>query len=176
MRKSPAGSYRSGGGKLICDHCGYNKICSQAPISECDKFLPALPFNDISGTQKIFNTVRIGKAWSERLSIGQNIALYDVNSLKIFGFASVLNIFTGQIEEILKRHAHANHLMLAEMPEEAESILYQWMRQQYGPRIVHDQAKLTAIYLLREHISPSPPYFGGHEANGSSESSAADQG
>lgn len=160
LRRNATGQYTSGAGKIVCDHCGFNKICPMRDkVAACDQFLPTLPFNDDAGMQKLFNTVRIGRAWVQRLVVGQKVALYNATDKRVFGFASVLATFDGSIDEMLNRHAHANHLMLSQFPEEAQSILHQWLKRNYGPHIVHDNTTLTAIYLLREHFPPIAPSF-----------------
>jgi len=148
----------AGAGKKVCDHCGFIAAC---PISgrqvSCFDFLPTLPFTDETGMSAVFNTVRIGKAWPKRLNDRDHIALYNPKTAIIFGHATVLQMFTGSIRSILANHAHANHLMLDKEPGDAAELLFKWQRQNYGPRIVHEDASLTAIYLLRDRKPPAAP-------------------
>lgn len=166
------GLYRSGAGKIPCDHCGWNVECPLQPLTACSLFMPTLPFADETGLKKVANTVRVGVAWTQRLSPGQAVALYNSLRKEIFGHATVIGTMSGPIEPMLRTHAPANHLMLDVHPKQAPGDLWQWQRQQYGPRIIHDQTKLTAIYLLRLHEPPPSPDFQGDEARRSFESGA----
>ncbi len=180
LKRNSEGLYRSGGGRIPCDHCARTTDCPLKPRDACEFFMPALPFNDETGLRKIANTVRIGVAWTQRLDVGQVIALYNVRDKEIFGHARVVGMARGIIKPMLKVHAHANHLMLDTQPEQAADKLFAWLRQQYGPRIVHEDAKLTALYLLRLYEPPSSPNFKGHEAlrsaEGGTESAGEDPG
>lgn len=159
LKRSHNGEYRSGGGKKPCDHCGLTLDCPLKPLDTCELFMPALPFNDETGLDKIANTVRIGVAWTNRLSVGQVIALYNVRQKTIFGHARVVGMARGMMMPMLKAHAQANHLMLTTPADQAADKLFAWLRQNYGPRIVNADAKLTAIYMLRLYEAPATPDF-----------------
>ena len=150
LRRTAEGHYVSGAGKIPCDHCGLVLECGMAPMSSCSVFMPTIPFVGQVGMNRLFNTIRVGKAWTQRLDPNQTIALYEVKEKRIFGHARVIGHACGNIEAMLKDHAQANHLMLDTPPAEAPAILHSWLRQNYGPRIITDQTNLTAIYLLRE--------------------------
>ena len=162
-RDGVTGEYFTGAGKIPCDHCGHQFICQAKPRISCAEFLPAIPFTDEAGMQKLFNTIRVGMAWTRRLYSGQVISLYSPKSKIIFGHGRVLHTAAGPIDDMLAQHAHANHLMLPESSEEAPSILHGWLKQNYGPRIINETTRITAIYILRERFTPPPPNFGGHE-------------
>lgn len=176
LRRGADGLYRSGGGKKPCDHCGWNLDCPLKPLTACSLFLPALPFTDETGLQKVANTVRVGVAWTQRLKAGQAVALYNTKTKIIFGHAAVLSTAHGKIHDVLRDHAAANHLMLDNHPDEAPDTLFAWQRQNYGPRIIHDETNLTAIYLLRLRRPPDAPDFQGDEARRSVEGGAAGPG
>ena len=169
LRRSADGLYRSGGGKIPCNHCGWSLDCPLQPLTACSLFLPALPFTDETGLQKVSNTVRVGRAWTQRLTPGQTVALYNTKTKVIFGHAEVLSMSHGRIHDILRDHAAANHLMLDLHPKDAPQTLFAWQRQNYGPRIIHDETSLTAIYLLRLRRPPDAPDFQGDEARRSVE-------
>jgi hypothetical protein len=162
LRRTDNGHYVSGAGKVPCDHCGFTLDCPikmAAPIVHaCKMFLPAIPFTDETGLRKVANTVRVGVAWTKRLQIGQTVALYNSAKKVIFGYARVVGMESGPIRQMLHDHAHANHLMLDTPPETAADRLHAWQRQQYGPRIIHDETKITAIYLLRVSQPPPAPH------------------
>jgi len=176
LKRDPDGKYRSGGGKIPCDHCARTVDCPLKPLATCEFFMPALPFNDETGLRKIANTIRVGVAWTQRLDIGQVIALYNVKHRALFGHSRVVGMARGLIKPMLDVHAHANHLMLDTPPEKAASQLYDWLRQQYGPRIINPDTKITAIYLLRLYKPPAAPDFTGHEAHRPVESGAEGSG
>lgn len=158
LKRSADGIYRSGGGQIICDICALKPGCGLTPLQECGHFLPSLGFNDRTGMDVLFNTIRVGKAWPQRLQVGQTVGLWCPYDKAVFGHASVVNMFTGPITDILRKHAGANHLYLGTASfTQASKQLYAWLRQQYGPRIINQDTTLTAIYLLRERKSPSPP-------------------
>lgn len=150
LRRNAEGQYVSGAGKIPCDHCGNIMHCAMAPMQTCSVFMPAIPFSVLVGMNRLFNTIRVGKAWTQRLDPGQMIALYEAREKRIFGHARVIGHTSGGITGMLEDHARANHLMLDTPPADAPAILHSWLRQNYGPRIITDQTNLTAIYLLRE--------------------------
>lgn len=176
LKRNAEGLYRSGGGKIPCDHCGRTIDCPLKPRDACEFFLPAIPFADETGLRKIANTVRIGVAWTQRLDVGQVVALYNVKQKDIFGHARIVGMARGRIMPMLKVHAHANHLMLDLPPEKAADKLFAWLRQNYGPRIVHEETSITALYLLRLYEPPLAPNFEGHEALRSAEGGTAGAG
>lgn len=165
LRRDFAGDYRTGGGKRICDHCGVWQTCDvELEHNRCELFMPALPFTDETGLGHIANTIRIGMAWTDRLDVGQTVALYNTRTKQIFGHSTVLFTEWGPIAEMLKKHAHANHIMLNTPRAKAGVELLNWLRGNYGPRIIHQGTKLTAIYLLRQHQPNAAPLIEGDEA------------
>jgi len=172
VRRDASGFYRSGAGKRICDHCGHKTTC---PISGwgllCNWYLPALPFVGDVGFKpgKPANTMRVGRAWTERLDVGQTVALYDTKLKEIFGYATVVSTHAGPILPMLKEHAKHNHIMLKTPKRKAPAELGAWMRQNYGPQIIHDRTTLTAVYLLRINRAPASPDLERVEADGAGE-------
>jgi hypothetical protein len=167
VRRDSDGAYRSGAGKRICDHCASRDVCPDASFETlCTEFVPALPFTDETGLDHVANTIRVGRAWTERLRIWQGVALYNSKKREIFGHALVLYHTHGPIVDMLRLHAAANHIMLDTPPNKAPTELGAWMRQNYGPRIIHADTTLTAIYLLRVHSTPLATYQQGMEAIG----------
>lgn len=171
LRRDQAGFYSVGAGKLLCDMCGWLTVCGGKLLraGKCDEFMPVLTFQDEVGLHKVSNTMRVGRAWTQRLVPPQDVALYNVRAKVIFGHAQVLSTDDGNIVSMLKAHAHANHTMLDTPNHEAPTKLGAWMRQNYGPRIIHEGTTLTAIYLLRLCGEVAPPYLQGVEAPGPGE-------
>jgi len=116
--------------------------------------IPAFGFMNEVGLDRISNTMRVGKAWSERLVTGDRVGLYNVKRKEMFGSATILSVFTGPIVPMLIKHAHANHTMLDTPRAEAAEMLLRWMRQNYGPRLINKQTHLTAVYLLNDNGKP----------------------
>lgn len=173
LKRDTNGSYRTGGGKVICDICSLQYECSIKPQNTCQYFVPALGFYDRTGMLKVFNTMRVGKAWTERLVPGQTIGLWCPIEKDVFGYAEVLSFTSGPISRMIVEHAEHNHLMLDANYVKAQRQLLVWLKQQYGPRIIHEKTQLTAIYLRRTRRPPSAPNIQGCEALWTSESSAA---
>lgn len=173
LKRLGSGAYSTGAGKHICDHCGINDTCQVTPSANtCQLFLPALPFQDETGLDRPSNTVRVGVAWTKRLQVGQTIALYNARTKKVFGHAKVTQLEAGGIVEMLRAHARNNHLMLDTDPKRAPAELYKWQKQNYGPRIIHEETKITAIYLQRLGVEDAPTDHGEDEARRSAEGCA----
>lgn len=152
------GLYRNGGARLPCDNCAIHDVCKERR-EKCDIMVPTISFNDRFGTGGAFNTLRLGKAWSQRLTPGQTIGLHDVVSNEVYGYAEVLQLYCGNFEDLIKTHAHANHLMLGKDIAEAQEIMTNWFRKQYGPSVIEKTTKITAVYLLRRDSTVDETYF-----------------
>jgi predicted transcriptional regulator len=177
VRRDQHGFFRSGAGKNICDHCAARNVCAYVDqMTACREFLPALPFTDETGLEKIANTMRIGRAWTQRLDIPQTVALYNAKTKVIFGYADVISMDDGNIVSMLKRHAAANHLMLATPYNECAVKPGAWLMQTYGPRIIHENTTVTCLYLLRIGEPPAAPHLQGVEADGPGEGGTAGGG
>lgn len=176
LKRRSDGTYTSGAGKKPCDHCAVNDVCQLKPRTACAIFVPALPFQDETGLDRFANTVRVGVAWTQRLLTDQVIALYNPLIKTVFGYARVRRMFSGPIAAMLDRHARHNHLMLDKPPEQAASLLHAWQLRNYGPRIVHDQTRITALYVQRLSGEDAAAYLEGHEALRAAESGTAGAG
>jgi len=150
------GLYRNGGACLPCDNCAIRSMCG-AELTECPIMVPTLSFSDRFGTGGVFNTLRLGKAWSQRIHPGQLIALHDSDG--VYGYAEVQQLYCGEFYPMMKTHAHANHLMLGKDFETAIAAMTEWFKKQYGPTVVKEATKITAVYLLRRDWSPDEALF-----------------
>lgn len=158
LKRDLDGFYRSGAGKKPCAHCGDRAACAWVDTQvKCETFLPALPFTDELGLDRRCNTIRVGKAWTERLVIGQTVALYHAKRQTIFGHSTVLATIAGPISDILAAHARFNHLLLDTPPAAAAETLHSWLRRNYGPRIIHENTRISAIYLQRRSGEDAAP-------------------
>lgn len=157
----------------ICNHCALINICdSVSEHKSCREFMPVLSFQDETGFKigDVVNTVRIGKAWVERLTTGSTIALLNAKTKLIFSYARVIGLDFGPIDDMLKLHAATNHLFVNKSPSEAPALLKDWQLRNYGPHIVNDATKIAVIYLLPQPGEAVAPPFKGHKADRSVES------
>lgn len=171
-------SWSAGSQHSPCEFCAVRDTCSAGADlpSVCNDAVPALSFQDEAGLTHLANTFRVGQAWKARLRPGDRVGLYNTVSQTVFGYARVLDVFVGPIGLILRDHAHANHLMLTRPPHVAARELAEWLRRNYGPRIINPQSKLTAIYLLVEPQQAAPAAAEGREAGGADRGGAGGAG
>ncbi|MGI1988644.1 hypothetical protein [Shewanella glacialipiscicola] len=135
----------------LCEACALYSDCplrQSALVKRCTEFMPVFVFADGNNLDKaIFNTLRIGKSWSDRLSIGQTIALYDKHT-GTMSKAKVINIdWDIDKDSMLANHAAMNHLgmELSNPATELEKIL----QNNYGKGFYSKSKGLTAIYLSK---------------------------
>lgn len=152
------GLYHNGGARLPCDSCAIHDVCTLRR-ERCDMMVPTISFANIEGTQSVFNTLRLGKAWSQRLAPGQIVGIHDLSTNEITGYADVLQLYCGNFEDMMKTHAHANHLMLGYDIETAQEQMTTWFRKQYGPSVVKEITKITAVYLLSRDSTSDEAHF-----------------
>jgi hypothetical protein len=181
LKRGEDGSYRVGQ-KSPCGHCGHIRTCQIKPRQTCSDFMPALTFLDETGLlgNDPVNTVRVGQAWPVRLFKDQIVALYNPKRKEVFGYSKVISTSFGPIATMLFEHAHRNHIMLDRPEDDAPRALGEWLRRNYGPRIINPQTTLTAVYVQRVNGPNAPPSVEGNEAHriaeGSSTSSGQDYG
>lgn len=159
LKRDDGGYYYVGGvRKTPCNHCGHMFTCEDYGLrNRCLDFMPVFPFQDETGLDRIANTFRVGQAWPTRLIEGQTVGLYNVRSKSLFGHSTVISFHSGSLTDMLFSHGHANHLMLDQPPHQAPAKLYAYLKQNYGPRIINEDTKLTAIYLLRQRRTDAAP-------------------
>jgi len=153
--------------KSICEFCSGRDTCSilynanryaehaKLQIVTCKSFVSPIPFTDPTGLdQAIFNTVRLGEAWFNRLKYGDYVSLTGNDKTSI-GFKMVQSVHTGPAKEMLQEHAKLNHLILGDREStqtdvsnnEKVSRLTNVLKKQYGPHIFNESKPLTVIYL-----------------------------
>ncbi|CDL81047.1 hypothetical protein [Xenorhabdus szentirmaii] len=122
---------------------------AEAVIRTCARFVPSIPFcSPYVGLHfSIFNTLRAGTTWQERLVKGKVVALTDSKSGDIIRFGKVKSVISGGIDKMLEVHAQFNHIAMAgKGVDEVERVI----RKSYGHFLKPD-SKLTAIYI--ENVS-----------------------
>lgn len=152
------GQYESS--QILCPDCGRRIGCSlqaskltewqRARRKTCHVFQIKIGFRPPTvGVGGIFNTFRIGKAWSGRLIEGDVVALEDTVSEAVFGLARVVKVLLGPKADMEATHASANHNLVGERltPNEAAQWLKKRLLKRYGPRIYNDATEHSVIYL-----------------------------
>lgn len=147
--------------KLLCDLCG---IASKCPINEarlklhnvgahfhlnsCVRYVPLLTFRKpiIGLYAPYFNTLRSGVTWKERVEPGKLVCLVEAERGSIIRFGRVDKVYSGPVDEMLRKHSRFNHLCMGgEKIEKVGEVI----RKSYG-HFLNDDSLLTAIYI--QHI------------------------
>ena len=112
----------------------------------CYYFIPVLKFRNPCGMDGKFNTIRLGMAWTKRVTRGTVVALM-TTKFDVFGRAAVTSILSGTKEDMVERYAIDNHRLLVDGTQRSmEDIL----RGSYGRMIYDNNEFATVIYLRRE--------------------------
>lgn len=153
LRRFPSNDFTltcSSNENALCDACAASDACSQRNTKKrCSDFIPVLRFavnaNLYSGP---YNTIRIGKAWSDRLQTGQRVGIWDDVERRLT-FAIVEASFWGEDkQEILNQHAHHNHIGMT--LEDPVAQLPGVLMNCYGKGFYAKSWGLSAIYLRSE--------------------------
>lgn len=119
-------------------------------VRACTEFIPTLSFSVLAGLDlPLWNTVRVGKAWPERLKTGDEVAIYDTVNGKLVRYMRVKAMRTGPLVSICDRFAASNHAIQAEglRGSEAATRLLRILRNAYGSNIASPDRDGTAIFL-----------------------------
>lgn len=146
----------------LCVRCSINQDCkinkkarllakekAVIKIVECKDYVWPIVFRDTTGTDAKFNTFRMGKAWSERLKIGDRVGLIDKEN-QLYGIAIVENVHLFAKEKALVEHGSKNHLMLEEDEANAPKVLAKVLRNSYGGLVYGNNDLISVIYFTRE--------------------------
>ena len=143
----------------LCDRCSANPACKikskpkrikeiTAIIAECSSYQWPIAFRDALGTDDHFNTMRMGKAWYNRISVGDSVGLIDKEG-KVFGNANVERKDLMKKEEAMWSHGYRNHLMIGRTQEEAANLMPKILRNSYGNIVYTNNHEVSIIYLQR---------------------------
>lgn len=134
----------------LCESCGHFASCKIVNLDTmaCTDYQPVIAFKNLAGTEDRFNTFRLGGAWSFRVKVGQSIGLLDGKCNKV-GEAVIEGVHCGDKLDMLKAHAHMNHLMLAKPHEDPVADLARRIRNLYGTNFFANAELFTVIYLKR---------------------------
>lgn len=149
----------------LCDFCAIKSICIThtrlaaivedfdcgAVISECAGYRAHLTFRDDVGLEGRFNTVRLGKAWHDRVIPGAKVTLWHAKEDREIGVARVVDRLIGRYCDIAGEHARFNHTQLNLPHEGAESRLMKVLTSSYGTTFMKPERMVSVIYLEREH-------------------------
>lgn len=134
----------------LCESCGHFASCKIANLDTmaCTDYQPVIAFKNLAGTEGRFNTFRLGSAWSYRVVEGQTIGILNGRCEKV-GEAIIEAIHCGEKLDMLKAHAHMNHLMLAKPHEDPVADLSRRIRNLYGTNFYSKAQLFTVICLKR---------------------------
>ncbi|PHM52337.1 hypothetical protein [Xenorhabdus hominickii] len=124
---------------------------AEAIIRTCARFVPSISFRApyVGLESSVFNTLRAGTTWQNRLIKGKVIALTDSKTGEILRFGQIRSVISGDIEKMLDIHSKFNHLAMGgKSAEEVREVI----KKSYGHFLTKD-SKLTAIYI--EKVSHS---------------------
>lgn len=141
----------------LCQICGIKSNCpvllslnlpqihTEVMVRNCARFVPTLSFKSpyIGLGFDLFNTLRVGTAWVNRLESGNIIALIDADNGAVIRYGKVHKVVYGNIEKMLKIHAKFNHLA---MGGKNIAEVEKFIRKAYGNFLIKE-AILTAIYI-----------------------------
>lgn len=145
----------------LCDVCPRSSRCqvamthrrseiAKSVVYECRSFIPVITFSPpIIGLQGRFNTMRMGRAWMEKLVIGESkVALVNGRTFEIIGLALVENLAVGFWDAMVELHAAENHLCNDIEVEDPIETVGKVLAQSYG-RFRKPSSELTVINLRR---------------------------
>ncbi|WP_028449771.1 hypothetical protein [Chitinibacter tainanensis] len=159
VRLTPAGYITTSkqADKSLCAHCGNQLACERAVlapyssaqrITECSDFLPVIAFQSDAGMTARFNTIRVGKAWAERVKIGTRVGLVSTKTGQIFGYGEVDAVYAGELQDVCDNFGADNHTLLGKEVDEPGKAIWRVLRNCYG-NLAMQNKYATAIYMKR---------------------------
>ncbi|MBD0018698.1 hypothetical protein IDG94_20515 [Klebsiella pneumoniae] len=144
--------------KVLCSLCGIASKCNinetrlklrdagvNFHLNSCARYVPLLAFRKpiIGLDTPYFNTMRSGVTWRDRLTEGKIICLVEADTAKILRFGVVDKVYSGPVDEMLRKHSRFNHLCMGgEKIEKVGEVI----RRSYG-HFLKEDSLLTAIYI-----------------------------
>lgn len=155
--------------KDMCDVCGIKTACpiyktraqllaqgASFGINTCKRYVPLISFRKpyLGLKDAYFNTLRSGVTWVNRVSEGSIVCLVGAEDGEIIRFARVSKVFSGPIDDMLRKHSRFNHLCLGgKTQEDVQTVI----RKSYG-HFLKDDSTLTAIYMKAVAYEPDWEY------------------
>lgn len=141
-------------GLRLCDFCDRRDYDCPEPNEEgCDQLVPALFFIPPHvGFEGRFSTFRPSAIWYDRamalIDAEQPIALLEQGTHVRIGRARVLWAYQGPFWQMIKDHAHTNHLFLGKSKDEAPELLERWITNSMGSRYVKERDRICTVIDL----------------------------
>lgn len=138
---------------FLCERCGMSDRCSEyhQDVIECYGFLPIIKFAPPLGNMEgVFNTVRLGRAWPDRLKVGSRVMLQNAKTEEYIGEAEVLSVESDDLPKVCKKHYKSNHLMKNIKFKSARSgseKMQAILRQCYGKLYYENASGASVIYM-----------------------------
>lgn len=141
----------------LCNLCGIDAACpilqsmkkfsehAEIQVKTCGRYVPLIGFRrPYLGLQaSLFNTLRLGTTWADRLTADKVVAITDAKSGRILRFGKIDRVVTGPFDEMIQIHGKMNHLALGgKTVEEVNTML----RKAYH-NFLREDPQLTAIYI-----------------------------
>lgn len=148
-------------GLRICDFC-FRESCSlERQEDRCGELIPCLSFlPPLIGLDGTFSTFRASSIWYDRARVvfrsHKTVGLLNAETGERIGTATLKDAVRGPVGELLKRHAHTNHLIASQNmpPAEAATWLTKWISHNMGSRYVKDPTLIgTVLYLERNQAA-----------------------
>lgn len=137
-------------GETLCDYCGAFEFCTlDKTATACNKLIPPMLFTNPVGLEGAFSTLRLGRAWIERLRYTRHLTLFDVNRNEIIGYAKVNDVVSGNLGDVIAFSADSNHTLIGVDVEDKPAALRKIIRNHYGNNYAADDRPATAIYCER---------------------------
>jgi len=150
---------------VLCNHCARDKCkfrsyaqrhsdTLELRVMSCADFMPALGFSVLGGLDlRIWNTIRVGGAWADRLQPGMKVAIIDTKNNVHLSTCKVETTVTGTLEEMVHLHAHNNHAIKHEMHtgktdlSQAPERMMRILKNANGTNIASPERAASVIYL-----------------------------
>lgn len=133
--------------KILCNHCA-NPVCDDYAAKSCSEFTPTLKFKRTIGFEGEFNTFRIGRAWSKRVTEGMTVALMSAKDSRIVGYADVTRVYAGKKEALAEMFGKDNHCARAlNITEDVPATMLRRLKNASGTMIYNSNPDATIIYM-----------------------------
>ncbi|HGL3854400.1 TPA: hypothetical protein ACKE3U_003726 [Klebsiella aerogenes] len=144
--------------KDMCDVCGIKTACpiyktrssllqqgAEFEINKCARYVPLISFRKpyLGLKDAYFNTMRSGVTWVNRVNENSIVCLVGSEKGDTIRFARVAKVFSGPMEDMLRKHARFNHLCLGGMKQDDVRTV---IKKSYG-HFLKEDSSLTVIYL-----------------------------
>lgn len=104
----------------------------------------------MSGIFGVFNTFRLGRAWSKRLNEGDSVLLINKKESSYIGYARIIAVHTGKLSDMGEQYGSQNHNQKHLPSEGAGKCVTDATIKRYGPHKCDDNSVVTVILMKRE--------------------------